>query len=330
MKIGLFGSGRVGRLHARNIAEHSHAELGAVYDVDTAASQNVVDQFGGKLARSAEEIWAMPDIDAVLIASSTNTHVDLLYGAVHSGKAAYCEKPIDLDLEKSKRFAVIAEASDVPIFVGFRRRFLAELQAVHDRLRSGSIGRIEMIQMMARDAQPPPIDYVKVSGGFLRDKAIHYFDLLCWLTDDAPVEVHAVGSCLVDDSIGIVGDVDTVMVTLRMTDGALCQIANGRRSSFGVHESIEVYGADGRLRWDPGARSAVMSATDGGVLHIPPKSTDIYFGQESFAAALDSFVRAVKSGEAMSPSIGDGIRAQIIADAATASLQSNRPIAISY
>ena len=192
------------------------------------------------------------------------------------------------------------------------------------------IGPGEVVHMIARDFQPPPLAYVKVSGGFVRDKAIHYLDLLCWLTGEAPVEAYAIGACLVDPEIGQVGDVDTVMITLKMPSGALCQITNGRRSAFGVHERIEVFGALGLLQWDPDQAGQIAHAAGAGVTLSRTAPEPAIFRQETFAAALDAFIRGVRSGEPLAPSLADGLRAQIIADAATESLASNRPVAIDY
>lgn len=330
MNFGLFGAGRVGWVHARNIADHPDANLRAVYDVDSNASRRAVEAFGGTVAGSPDEIWNNSEIDAVLIASSTDTHVDLLQAAIRSGKAAYCEKPIDLDLSKALTVAAMADSTEVPVFIGFRRRFISELQAIHVHIRNGAIGPVEMVHMMARDAQPPPLDYIKVSGGFLRDKAIHYFDLLCWLTGEAPVEVQATGACLVDPGIGELGDVDTVMVTLKMPNGALCHICNGRRSAFGVHERVEIYGALGMLQWNPGQDRRIAHATQSGLLLSPVEPPAPYFRQETFAAALDAFIRDVKAGKPVAPSLADGLRGQRIADAATAALDAGRPVAITY
>ena len=251
MQFALFGAGRIGWVHAQNIANHPDAKLSHVYDVDGSAARRLVAALGGKVAETPEEIWTADAVNAVLVASSTNTHIDLMREAMRAGKAIYCEKPIDIDLAKARTFAVEARDAVAPIFVGFRRRFLPELQAIRQRILGGDIGPVEVVLMMARDFQPPPLAYVKVSGGFVRDKAIHYLDLLCWMTGEAPVEAHATGACLVDPEIGQVGDVDTVMITLKMPSGALCQITNGRRSAFGGHERIEVYGALGLLQWDP-------------------------------------------------------------------------------
>ena len=318
MRFALFGAGRVGQVHADNIAVREDAELACVYDVDRAVAARLTARAGGEVATSPDEIWADTTVDAVLIASSTDTHVDLLRGAVQAGKAAYCEKPIDISLTKATALARDLSGSQVPVFLGFRRRFVAELQVMRRQIGDGDIGAPEIVQVMARDLAPPPLDYLKVSGGLVRDKMVHYLDLVCWLLDDAPVAVQASGSCVVDPAIGDFGDVDTAVVTLRMASGALCQITNGRRSAIGVHERLDVYGADGVLTWDPRALGETTPAADR------------YFRQETFAAALDAFVRGVRAGTPMAPALADGLRAQIIADAATAALASGDTVAIDY
>ena len=329
MRFALFGAGRIGWVHAQNIANHPDAALSHVYDVDSAASERVVEALGGRIAETPGEIWNADSVDAVLIASSTNTHVDLLRGAIRAGKAVYCEKPIALNLAKARTLAEEARGTDVPVFIDFPRRFLSEFQAIHERIRGGDIGQVEVVQIIARDFQPPPLEYVKVSGGFLRDMTIHFLDLICWLTGEAPVEVYASGACLVDPAIGQAGDVDTLMVTLKMSGGALCQITNGRRSAFGAHERVEVYGALGLLQW-AGHERQVAHATHAGVTLSRAQPDPTLIRPETFAAALDTFIRSVQSGEAVAPSLADGLRAQIIADAATESLASNRPVTIAY
>ena len=330
MRFGLFGAGRVGRLHARNIADHPDAELAYIFDIDQGAARQLAGALGTEVAHTSEQIWATDSVDAVLIASSTNTHVELLRGAIESRKAVYCEKPIDLDLEVVKTVAQEAHDSGIPVFMGFRRRFIPEVQCLYDGIRSGETGTLEVIHIISRDAAPPPVSYVDVSGGFLRDKTVHYFDLICWLTGEAPIEVYANGACLVDPQIAAAGDVDTVSVTLKMPSGMLCQIQNGRRSSYGYDERIEIFGALGMLQWNPDVGSTLSRSTESGIMINRPDNGGGYFKQESFAAALDAFIKAVQCGDKLEPSLADGVRAQVIADAATESLMNQQAVTISY
>src|SRR2546425_5415550 len=232
-KFALFGAGFIGRVHANNIAAHPRAELRYIYDINTEAAGQLASRLGAKVASSSEEIWAANDVDAVLIASSTNTHADLLSRAIQAHKPAYCEKPIDLNMDRVK--AVVQEAyhTNTPIMIGFSRRFDANHLGVREAIQNGMIGKVEMMHLTSRAQEPPPISYVKVSGGQLRDQTIHFFDLACWLADEAPVEVYATGAALIDPAIGEAGGVDTSMAIFKNTGGALCHIDSSHRHPDG-------------------------------------------------------------------------------------------------
>ena len=327
IRFALFGAGRAGRIHARNIARHPRAELVCIFDVDRPATDRLAGEHGARAAPDAASVWAADSIDAVLIASSTDTHVELLREALGAGKAAYCEKPIDFDLARVR--AVVAEAADtdVPVAVGFRRRCLPEYQEIRRRIGDGDIGAIETVHLVSRDYQPPSRAYVDVSGGFLRDKTIHYFDLVPWLVGQRPIEVHAAGACLVDPMFADAGDIDTAMVLLRMPSGALCHIENGRRAAYGFDERIEVFGARGMLQSRPPSLSRVARFDASGIRG--ERYPDLY-GEASFAGLLDAFVTALESGRPVGPTLGEGLQAQLIAEAAVESLRRNRPVAIEY
>ncbi|MDQ3249513.1 MAG: Gfo/Idh/MocA family oxidoreductase, partial [Chloroflexota bacterium] len=248
IRFALFGAGFIGTIHANNIAAHGRAQLQYVYDVNHAAAAQVAARHGTQVAASPAAIWAADDVDAVLIASSTNTHADLLSGAIKARKPVYCEKPIDLNIERVKAVVQEAHRADIPILIGFSRRFDLNHLGVREAIQTGAIGKIEMMHLTSRGPQPPPISYVKVSGGQFRDQTIHFFDLACWLADEAPVEVYATGAALIDPAIGEAGDVDTSMLILKMASGALCHIDNSRRAAYGYDERIEVFGAAGMVQ----------------------------------------------------------------------------------
>ena len=327
IRFALFGAGRAGRIHARNITRHPRAELVCVHDVDRPAAERVAGEHGARAEADSASVWAADSIDAVLIASSTDTHVELLRDALRAGKAAYCEKPIDFDLARVR--AVVAEAAetDVSVAVGFRRRCLPEYQEIRRRIREGEVGAIEVVHLVSRDHRPPSPEYVAVSGGFLRDKTIHYFDLLPWVVGERPTEVYATGACLVEPWIGEVGDIDTAMVTLRMPSGALCHIDNGRRAVYGFDERIEVFGARGMLQSHPPSLSRVARFDASG---IRGERYPDHYGEESFAGLLDAFVTALESGQPVEPALDEGLQAQIIAEAAVESLRRNCPVVIEY
>src|SRR3989440_4494235 len=247
-EFALFGAGFIGKVHANNIAAHPRTELRYIYDINTEAAEQLASRLGAKVASSPEEIWAADDVDAVLIASSTNTHADLLSRAIQAHKPAYCEKPIDLNMDRVK--AVVQEAyhANVPIMIGFSRRFDSNHLGVREAIQNGTIGKVEMMDLTTRAQEPPPISYVKVSGGQFRDQTIHHFDLACWLAGEAPVEVYATGAALIDPAIGEAGGVDTSMLIMKMPSGALCHLDSSRRTAYGYDECIEGFGSAGMVQ----------------------------------------------------------------------------------
>jgi myo-inositol 2-dehydrogenase/D-chiro-inositol 1-dehydrogenase len=329
-RFALFGAGFIGTVHANNIAAHPRAELQYVYDVNTAAAEKLASRLGAKVASSPEEVWAAGDVDAVLIASSTNTHADLLSQAIQAHKPAYCEKPIDLNMERVKAVVQQAYHTNVPIMIGFSRRFDPNHLGVREAIEEGKIGKVEMMHLTSRAQEPPPISYVKVSGGQFRDQTIHFFDLACWLAGEAPLEVYATGAALIDPAIGEAGDVDTSMLILKMPGGALCHIDNSRRTTYGYDERIEVFGSQGMVQSNRKPTREVS-------LYTGPKvvSEGLHPGwferfESSFALALDAFISELEGKDVAYPSLLDGLRAQTIAEAAVESLHTNQPVKITY
>ncbi len=330
MNFALFGAGFIGTVHGNNIAAHPRANLRYVYDVNVPAAEQLATRLNVKVAGSPEEIWRADDVDAVVIASSTNTHADLLSSAIRSGKPVYCEKPIDLDIERVKTVVQEAHHSNLPIMIGFSRRFDPNHLGVREAVREGEIGKVELMHLTSRGPRVPPISYVKVSGGQFRDQTIHFFDLACWIADATPVEVYAAGSVLIDPAIGEAGDVDTSMLILRMPDGSLCHIDNSRRSAYGYDERIEVFGSGGMVQSNHKPTREVSRYTDGKVV-----SDGLHPGWferlgPSFGLALDAFISALEGKDTAYPSLIDGLRAQMIAEAAVESLHASRPVQVDY
>lgn len=328
-KFALFGAGFIGTIHGNNIAAHPRAELQYIYDVNTEAAGQLAARHGAKVAASPEEIWAS-EVEAVLIASSTNTHADLLSGAIKAKKAAYCEKPIDLDINRVKEVVQEAHQAAVPILIGFSRRFDPNHLGVREAVQNGDIGQVELMHLTSRGPQPPPISYVKVSGGQFRDQTIHFFDLARWIAAEDPVEVYATGAALIDPAIGEAGDVDTSMLILTMPSGALCHIDNSRRSDYGYDERIEVFGSKGMVqsRRKPSREVSLYTGTKVVSDGLHPGWFERM--EPSFGLALDAFVRAVEGEATDYPNLMDGLQAQMIAEAAIESLQTNQPVKITY
>ncbi len=327
MRFALFGAGRAGTIHANNIAAHSAAELRYIFDVDQAAAQRLGARLGARCPQRQEEVWQADDVDAVLIASTTDTHADLLRQAMRAGKPTYCEKPIDLDIDKVRAVVAEAAAYDVPIFIGFRRRFAPEFRQMRERIQEGAVGRVESVHIVARDFEPTALAYLERSGGLLRDKMVHYFDLVPWMVSERPAEVFAAGSCIIDPANVPAGDVDTAVVLLRFPSGALCTIENSRRSVYGCDDRVEVFGSGGLLQSSPARSHPLVHFTARGIVEGGFSQS---YSEESFAFALDAFIRAVGSGAAVSPSLEDGYQAQLIAEAAVDSLRMNRPVELEW
>ncbi|HKY55993.1 MAG TPA: inositol 2-dehydrogenase [Anaerolineales bacterium] len=329
IKFAQFGAGFIGKIHAANIANHPRAELAYIYDVNIEAAEQLAAQLGAQVAASPEEIWGS-DVDTVLIASSTNTHADLLSDAIQAKKPIYCEKPIDLDINRVKSVVQQAEQTDLPIFIGFSRRFDANHLGVRQALQNGEIGKLEMMHITSRGPQPPPISYVKVSGGQLRDQTIHFFDMLRWLAGENPVEVYATGAALIDPAIGEAGDVDTSMVILKLASGALCHIDCSRRANYGYDERVEVFGSNGMALSDRKPRRGVTLYQEDKVI-----SDGLHPGwfermEPTFYEALDTFIQVVEGETVEYPTLWDGLMAQVIAEAAVESLHTNQPVKITY
>lgn len=325
-RFALIGAGFIGALHARNLSLHPQVSLAFVADIDPARASTLASEYGAQ-AISIEDVFTA-DIDAVLIASSTPTHADYVERASQAGKAIYCEKPIDLDTPRAERAVEAVRLAGVPLMIGFTRRFDASHAALKAVVAEGELGSLELVQMTCRTPQMPPMTYIEASGGQMRDQTIHFFDLLCWLTGDVPVEVHVIGGALADARVGELGDVDTSIATLRMASGALVQIDSARRTGYGYDERIELLGAEGMAesRRQPHRHLALHK---GGEQVLDGLHSDwLNRIEPTFYAALDTFVRGLEGEPVDYPDTSDALLAQYIADAATRSLQTRMPVAL--
>jgi myo-inositol 2-dehydrogenase/D-chiro-inositol 1-dehydrogenase len=323
-----FGAGRIGAIHAANLAAAGGARLRYVVDTNAAAADALAARYGARVSKS-EEALADPEVGAVIIASSTDTHADLVEASARAGKAIFCEKPIDLSLDRVDACIRAVREAGVPMFVGFNRRFDPSFDALHRRIAAGEVGNVEQVVITSRDPGPPSLAYLKVSGGQLLDMTIHDFDMARWLLGEEPTEVYAAGSCLVDPAIAEIGDTDSVMIVMRTASGRLCHINNSRRAAYGYDQRIEVHGAKGRLM----ARNQVPTTVE--LANESAVSTDkpLFFFLERYAAAyraeLTAFLNALNRNEAMPVGAEDGRRAIVLAEAAARSIQGGRPVKIS-
>jgi myo-inositol 2-dehydrogenase/D-chiro-inositol 1-dehydrogenase len=327
IKIALLGCGRIGQVHARAIKDNPDARVVAVADAMPGAAKALAASTGAEV-RSVEAIMASDDVDAVVIGTPTTTHYDLIHQAAKAGKGIFCEKPVDLSSERIRDCIKIVEQSGVPFLTAFNRRFDPNFRALKSRISAGDIGQVELVTILSRDPSPPPIDYIKSSGGLFRDMMIHDLDMARFLLGEEPVSIFAVGASLVDPAIGAAGDIDTAAVTLTTARGAICQISNSRRASYGYDQRIEVHGETGMLRAHNQLESTVEYANAEGFLAAPAQDFFLTRYERAYAAEMESFVTALNQGNMPEPTIHDGLKAQLLADAAAESLSTNAPVSL--
>ena len=238
--IAVIGAGRIGRIHAGNANANPRIRLKYVVDPVADAAASLALETGATVA-ALDEVLADPSVKGIVVASSTDTHLDFSLRAVVAGKAVFCEKPIDLDLAKARAAASSFGPVNARLFLGFNRRFDPNFRQLHDRIASGEMGQLETLHIISHDPAPPPIDYVKVSGGMFKDMTIHDFDMARWLLGEDPVEVYSAATAVIDPAIGAAGDVDTAKILLRTASGRICVISNSRRSGYGYDQRIEAF-----------------------------------------------------------------------------------------
>jgi myo-inositol 2-dehydrogenase/D-chiro-inositol 1-dehydrogenase len=325
LRFAQFGAGRIGAIHAANLAALNETQLLHVVDVNADAARTLAARHGAQVS-SVTAALADPNVDAVIIASSTDTHADLAIAAARAGKAIFCEKPIDLSLKRVDACLAAVKKAKVPMFVGFNRRFDPSFAALHARIAQGDIGSVEQVIISSRDPGLPPISYLKVSGGQFRDMTIHDFDMARWLLGEEPVELFAYGTCLVDPAVAKVGDTDSAMVVMKTASGKLCHINNSRRASYGYDQRLEVHGSKGRLMAGNRTATTVELADGAAVTSEKP----LYFFLERYAdayrAELSAFVDAVVNRKPLPVTAHDGRQAIVLAEAAVKSLKTGRPV----
>ena len=327
LKVGLLGAGRIGAVHAKTMSAHSGSELVAVSDVVEENAAKLAKQYSVE-TRTSDEIISDPSIDAVLIATSTDTHSDLIEAATAAGKAVLCEKPVDLSLERARACQAAVNATGKPVMVGLNRRFDPNFSAFKAAVDGGEVGKPELLSITSFDPSPPPLSYVRVSGGLFRDMMIHDFDMANFILGGLPQTISATGSSIVDAEIGAAGDVDTAVATMTYADGRIAVIKNSRRAVYGYDQRVELLGSDGLLQAQNVLESTVVKSNATGVVSAKPT----YFFLERYMAAYAiewaAFVEAVTSGSAMPVTLEDGVAALAMAEAATRSAETGMPVAL--
>ena len=330
MRFCVVGVGRMGAVHAENIAKTEGLELGYLVDRDIGRARALADRIGGRADADILDALADSSVDAVVIASATNTHVDFIVQAARAGKAILCEKPIDLDMERVAACEAAIAGTNVPIMIGFQRRFDGTHRAVRQAISDGVVGAVESVSIVSRDPSPPPAEYIKVSGGQFHDQMIHDFDLALWMTQEiGTVTVYAAGAALVDPAIGDLDDTDSAHVLMRMGNGAFCKIECSRRAVYGYDQRVEVFGERGLVSSANLEQSGLEVWTErgtGGKDLLKPDFFQRYL--PCYSAELKAFVETIERGESMSPGFGAGKRALQLAGAARKSHESGMQITV--
>ena len=327
LKVALFGAGRIGHVHARSIRAHQGSELVAVSDVVPEAAEALAREYGIRVA-DRDEILDDAGINAIVICSSTNTHADLIEAGIAAGKAVFCEKPVDLDLGRARSCLVAVEASDVPVMMGFNRRFDPQFAALKAAFDAGEIGKGELLTITSYDPGLPPIGYIKTSGGLFRDMTIHDFDIACWLFGEPPATVFSTGSVLVDSAVGEAGDIDTAVTILGFADGRISVIKNSRRAVHGYDQRLELLGESGMLAVGNVLENTLVKSTEAGVASANPEHFFLERYMRAYEAEWARFVEAVTGGAPVPATVHDGITALRIAEAALESLEQGRMVAL--
>lgn len=326
--IGVIGAGRIGKIHADNLLRMPGVAVAAIADpfageaLETWAAERGI----AGVTSDAGELLADPAIEAVVICSPTDTHVPLIVEAAANGKAIFCEKPISMSVEGTREALRAVAAAGVSLQIGFNRRFDHNFRRVKELVGEGRVGEPHLIKITSRDPSPPPIEYVKVSGGLFMDMAIHDFDIARFLSGSEVEEVFAQGAVLVDPSIGEAGDIDTAITTLRFASGALGVIDNSRRAVYGYDQRVEVFGSGGSVSiGNDYPNTAVVSGPEA-ITRDKPLHFFLERYTEAYRDEMRQFVDSVLTGRPVPVSGQDGLQAELIALAAKRSLETGRPV----
>jgi myo-inositol 2-dehydrogenase/D-chiro-inositol 1-dehydrogenase len=328
IRFALLGAGRIGKVHARAVTSSPDAKLVAVADAMPKAAEDIAGQYGCEV-RTIDVIAASKDIDAVVICTPTDTHADLIEKFSNAKKAIFCEKPIDLSIKRVEECLKVVDKNKTTLMVGFNRRFDPHFMAVRAAIDAGEIGAVEMVTIVSRDPAPPPVDYIKRSGGIFKDMTIHDFDMARFLLGEEIATVSAQASVLVDKTIGKAKDYDSVSVMLRTAKGKHATISNSRRASYGYDQRIEAHGTLGAVAAENQRAVSIEVATAKG--YTRPPLLDFFMTRytEAYANEIAAFIQTIAGKRKASPSGKDGLAALVLAEAALRSVKEGRTIKVS-
>lgn len=330
LKVGIIGAGRIGKIHAENIVKKfGYIEVKAIADVYADKIKDFAQSLGIKnVYEDYKKIIDDPEIDAVIICSSTNTHSQISIEAANAGKHIFCEKPIDYDIERINAVLEAVKKAGIKYQVGFNRRFDHNFKKVRELVKDGKVGDVHIVKVTSRDPAPPPAEYVKVSGGMFLDMTIHDFDMVRYLTGSEVVEVYANAAVLVDPAIGEAGDVDTALISLKFKNGAIGIIDNSRKAVYGYDQRVEVFGSKGKAEAMNDTPTNVVLSTEDAVTSDKPKYFFLERYMDSFADEMKEFFEAILNDTPTPVSAIDGLKPVLIGLAAKKSYEEGKPVVI--
>lgn len=332
VRIGIIGAGRIGKVHLQSITYHvKDAVVKAVADpfMNEETEAYIKSMGVDKVSKDYKDILSDPEIDAVMICSSTDTHAAISIKAINAGKHVFCEKPVDHSIEKIKAVEDALKGKNIKFQVGFNRRFDHNFAAIRKAVDDGRIGDPHIVKITSRDPEPPNPAYIKVSGGIFLDMTIHDFDMATFLVNSDVEEVYVQSAVLVDPAIGEQGDVDTAIITMKMTNGALCVIDNSRRAAYGYDQRAEVFGSKGMVSTSNDTLSSAVIADANGVTGEKPLFFFLERYMQSFTEEVCQFVDAIENDKETPVGIHAGMQSVKIGLAAKKSVQEHRPVKLS-
>jgi len=323
IEVAVFGAGRIGKIHAANLVKLPGVRLKYIVDVNAPAARALAAAHGARVA-DTEAALGDAAIAATVICSSTDTHAELITKSAAKKKHVFCEKPVDLTLERARACAEAVTRAGIVCMIGFQRRFDPTFSALKARVAAGEIGEPEMLLITSRDPGAPPIEYLKHSGGIFKDMLIHDFDIFRWMLDDEADTLHATGSCLSDPAIAQAGDIDSTAVTIRTKRGRLCQINTARRAAYGYDQRFELLGSLGMLQAGNVRPTQVTAYSRTAVSSDVPEAFFLERYRAAYALEIGHFFEAIEHGKPVRTTVADGLKALELAEAATQSWREQR------
>ncbi|MCK0159071.1 inositol 2-dehydrogenase [Allomuricauda sp. F6463D] len=326
LKIAIAGLGRIGRIHLGNLCQMKGVEIVAAMDPMEEGRQYAKNKNVPCIVSTYKEMLETTHIDAVIICSPTDTHADYVEMAAKAGINAFCEKPLDLSLERVVEVLEVVAQSNVKLMLGFNRRFDKEFKKVKELVQNGAVGQPHLVKITSRDPGAPPISYIEKSGGLFLDMTIHDFDVARFVVDKEVEEVYAKGAVLIDKAIGEAGDIDTAIVTLTYTDGTMAVIDNSRQASYGYDQRVEVFGSNGMVQSNNNFMDSHKLYNEKGIHAALPLHFFLERYKEAYRIEIQDFISSLGSDSDVPVNGNDGLESLKIGLAAIKSLEENRPV----